>query len=45
MVETIAQAKINLYSLLLKKKVLTDSEINIAYELSKDKDIQDVLDK
>ena len=43
----IRQAKIWLYSLLLKKSndELTDTEVDIAYHLSKDNDIQNVLAK
>ena len=35
------EAKRKLYSILLRKEHLTDAEINIAYELSKDDEIQD----
>jgi len=41
------QAKIKLYTLLLKKPVddLTEQEINIVYELAFDKDIKNHLNK
>lgn len=37
------EAKRELYSILLRKEHLTDAEINIAYELSKDDEIQSFL--
>jgi hypothetical protein len=37
------EAKRELYSILLRKEYLTDAEINIAYELSKDDEIQSLL--
>jgi hypothetical protein len=43
--EELKEAKINLYRLILCKQSPNESEINIGYELSKDKDIQEVLDK
>ena len=44
--EEIFQAKLRLYNLLLKKdtKKLTDAEIKVMYELSKDHQIQDFLE-
>lgn len=39
------KAKRELYSILLKKENKTDAEINIAYELSKDDEIQDFLQR
>ena len=37
------EAKRELYSILLRKENKTDAEINIAYELSKDDEIQSFL--
>lgn len=37
------ELKLALYSALLRVKDLTDAEINIIYELSKDKDVQNHL--
>lgn len=41
----LTQAKIHLYSLLLKKEnsALSDAEINVMYELASDRDIQDII--
>lgn len=46
-IEEIRQLKIKLHVALLKKpnKELTNNEVDIAYALSKDKAIQDVLSK
>ena len=43
--EKLQKAKIDLHHLLLCKDVdeLTDAEINVMYELGKDKDVQDRL--
>ena len=38
------EAKRELYSILLRKENKTDAEINIAYELSQDDEIQSYLD-
>ena len=38
------EAKRELYSILLKKENKTNAEINIAYELSQDDEIQSYLD-
>jgi len=43
--EELREAKIILYRLILCKQSPTESEINIGYELAKDQDVQEVLDK
>ena len=39
----LAKAKVNLYRLMLEQKDLTEAEINIAYALAKDDDVQAIL--
>lgn len=43
--DKLKEAKRELYYQLLKKKDLTDNEIELMYLLSKDKQIQEILNK